>query len=346
MKQPQPTAINPASNSIKQELLVQQLKKQGKKTLLYQRLASRCYATPAGYASYSIVVERLASDFALMNLGTPDDYAASLSIAISAYLAEIQAPVYWLSQALADSLQHTTLPSWIGDMKRPIPGAILMLPPDLIQTPDGESVDHVAFVHCLRGETTIAQDGGCQLDHIYWTTRLPSSTVYSRDIPLKLNEEQSQDLFPRERLEYNVDQVDADAETAFTRTIDQLLVQTLLIMQLRPDLLEVGAEIKSSRGRGFSSVRSTETKFSPNWIGKSYQTPIVEEPQREDAVARDTTETGISRTHASPRSHWRRGHLRRVLVGPREQGQREWRWIEAVLVNPGLTATADTEGRG
>jgi hypothetical protein len=39
-------------------------------------------------------------------------------------------------------------------------------------------------------------------------------------------------------------------------------------------------------------------------------------------------------THASPITHTRRDHFRRVFVGPRDAPRREWRWIPPTIVNP------------
>lgn len=39
-------------------------------------------------------------------------------------------------------------------------------------------------------------------------------------------------------------------------------------------------------------------------------------------------------SHASPITHTRRDHFRRVLVGPRDAPRREWRWIPPTIVNP------------
>ena len=44
-------------------------------------------------------------------------------------------------------------------------------------------------------------------------------------------------------------------------------------------------------------------------------------------------------THASPVTHPRRGHFRRVPVGPRNDNQHEVRWIPPVIVNPGAQGT-------
>jgi hypothetical protein len=39
-------------------------------------------------------------------------------------------------------------------------------------------------------------------------------------------------------------------------------------------------------------------------------------------------------THASPITHVRSGHFKRVPVGPREEQRREIRWISPTIVNP------------
>ncbi len=48
-------------------------------------------------------------------------------------------------------------------------------------------------------------------------------------------------------------------------------------------------------------------------------------------------------THASPVTHPRRGHFRRVPVGPRNEDQREVRWIPPVIVNPGAAGTGHVQ---
>jgi hypothetical protein len=53
-------------------------------------------------------------------------------------------------------------------------------------------------------------------------------------------------------------------------------------------------------------------------------------------------------THASPITDLRRGHFRRVPVGPREQQRREVRWIPPTVVNPrgpAATRSASTDYR-
>jgi len=56
----------------------------------------------------------------------------------------------------------------------------------------------------------------------------------------------------------------------------------------------------------------------------------------------ESKSTGTGTTHASPRTHWRMGHWRRVAIGEGRSDRasdaehyRRWQWIKPVLVNPG-----------
>ena len=54
-----------------------------------------------------------------------------------------------------------------------------------------------------------------------------------------------------------------------------------------------------------------------------------------DASRRPPSPSGpAAGTHASPITHVRRGHFKRVPVGPKDQGGRDVRWIPPTLVNP------------
>jgi hypothetical protein len=54
-----------------------------------------------------------------------------------------------------------------------------------------------------------------------------------------------------------------------------------------------------------------------------------------DAHHRTAATTTGDGTHASPITHVRRGHFRRVPVGPRSEEGREVRWFPPTIVNPG-----------
>ena len=77
--------------------------------------------------------------------------------------------------------------------------------------------------------------------------------------------------------------------------------------------------------KGFEKKVDTLLPKYPRWIGKNYKI------KSEQSV---TTESG---THASPRTHWRRGHWRCIEPGEGKQWKESKRlWIEPVLINAGV----------
>ena len=81
-----------------------------------------------------------------------------------------------------------------------------------------------------------------------------------------------------------------------------------------------------SKYKGFSKKADTPPPKYPRWIGKNYKVKSERLP---------TTESG--ETHASPRTHWRRGHWRCIEPGEGKQWKESKRlWIEPVLINAGI----------
>lgn len=109
----------------------------------------------------------------------------------------------------------------------------------------------------------------------------------------------------------------SEAEQKFTRTVDKLLLQTLLYLQLKPDAVSSTPPSSHQSGNGFRAKADPRQPLEPIWIGRDYKPQGIKHPQG---------------SHASPRLHWRRGHWKRVPVGEGRVG-RKWAWIEPTLVN-------------
>lgn len=86
----------------------------------------------------------------------------------------------------------------------------------------------------------------------------------------------------------------------------------LLVMEARPDLIE--AEAKHGLHK-----KSGETIWTPNLVGKNYRYKHSQQPEN------------AAGTHASPRMHWRRGHLRQQRFGV-GLGETKIIWIEPSLI--------------
>lgn len=306
----------------------------------------RRYADPKGYESYERVVKTIASQV-VAGYQVPwnlliTDFVAANATAVSTQVAQAQAPVYWLSPPLLESFLHTDLPNWICGIQRVIHLGVLMLPQSLMRSPDGEAISYIAFRHTkafeeppeIKYNERSVRIEPKNFDNIVWTTTTASGVIYASSTNLRMNEEGEGELDSGNNhfetfTNFGIE-VDRSAEDKFLYTVSSVLLQTLLLMQIRPELVTASSQLQASPGLGFNQAakekRSASQLWTPNWIGKEYAAP------KHNSTT--TTKTGTG-THASPRPHWRRGHFRRVVVGKRDQNQREWRWFEPIRVNDG-----------
>lgn len=207
----------------------------------------------------------------------------------------------------------------------------------VICSPDGESINYIAFRHTKAFEKPPSIKFNQQLivteaidfDYITWTTTTDLGTVYASCVGLQMMEDGD---FDHGKHHFDVYdklgiKIDEKAENVFLRTIDSIVLQTLLLMQIRPNIV-TNSSASVSASLGFSKTHKQQHAYpvwSPNWIGKEYS-----------AVKQIQATGARSGNHASPRQHWRRGHFRRIVVGSKSENQRQWHWFEPVLVNANL----------
>lgn len=305
-------------------------KKQARKIPEYAQMTKRPYANPKDYSPFESVAERIATQiYAACHLfnGETIGFAEEVAWPLSVHICRLKAPVYWMQSDLLQALMHTRVPRKIGYLHRVIPCGVIMLPENRIFTPDREAIDFIAFYHLTEGEKlpdivtrkAIIRSGVPSCDRLWISTITHRGAVYSsssdltlesgslginsgnwRESPLKLISPFAQNP--------------VEAEQNFLRTLESLTLQTILLKQSRPDLIEDNALPQSLKG--VANTRKLPP-LQPRWIGRHY------------VLKRSGTGTG---THASPEAHWREGHERRVAVGKGRTG-REWRWIEPTLVN-------------
>lgn len=176
-----------------------QLLTEGQKLREYKLLKERKYANPRGYQTYEKVSQLMATQI-LNGYRLPwdlikTDFAAHTATTINTQIANMQAPVYWLSQSLLESFLHTDLPNWICGMQRPVPAAILMLPMGVICSPDGESINYIAFRHTkafenppsIKFDQQLILTEATNFDYITWTTTTELGTVYASCTGLQLS---------------------------------------------------------------------------------------------------------------------------------------------------------------
>jgi|GEM_PF-4640110 len=316
----------------RRQQITEQTRQESKRLPEYQMLLSKRYQEPSGYASYRSVCVEVAS--IIMNAKKAPrnlDSVTAAAAGISHQIAHLELPTFWLNQSLAVALEHTQIPDQLIGVRRVLPGGVVMLPNNFLKTPDGKQITFIGWLHQLPDDDLLdikitrefnlipqsSKDG-----YINWFSSLSNGEVYQGNIKCLSNSVEFGEKIFDINLRSVTNDINEEAERETIVKIEKLIVQVLLLMQARTDLVSDSQVIQSTRGVGFNSQAKAEL-LQPRWIGKDYK---VREEQ-ESAPA-------SGGTHASPRPHWRKGHLRRVPVGPREENQRKWTWIEPTWIYP------------
>jgi hypothetical protein len=312
-----------------------ELLKHIKEETYYYKQLTKDFPKIKGYPNYekAVTVRLACLLYGFDKLIPPEqlqnDHTLEQGCLTASLMASLEVPVYWLKRDLLTAFLKTDLPESIYGMKRVIRHGLLMLPnqQELI-SPDGDVVEWVQFSHFLAEdfEETIEVSPNVQLDSkekvnkLRWATILTSGTLYSNVIGLERGEDNkpiSGELTISDMLQIEQN-TDVDTETQFIQKVDNLILQTLLFLQTRPD--DVVAEMPD---KGLGKSLKGKQKLAPIWIGYHYQiqkerSPLGESGQRQRQRA----------------GWWRRGHWRRVPIGKREENLRDWRWIEPTWCEP------------
>jgi hypothetical protein len=249
-------------------------------------------------------------------------------------------PVFAITKELASAFLQTDLPAHVCSVKKSFNTALFLLPDVNLKTPDGYPVQWAFTSHFQKGETIntlpksalvgFNDDVARKLDRIKspplevsklrWVSQVGHlATIYSSimELPEDGDKPITGNIDFGGNLEFWGENVNPVTEQEFTRTVDKLLLQTLLYLQLKPDAVSSTPPSSQQSGNGFRKKGDPHQPLEPIWIGKDYKPQRIKHPQG---------------SHASPRLHWRRGHWKRVPVGEGRQG-RKWVWIEPTLIN-------------
>lgn len=285
----------------------------------------------SGYYPWEFVASGLA-----ITLGTAHrmpweemDFASRSASELAWFFEREEFPVYYLERNLFEAFQLSDLPSAIYAMRRVVPRGILVLPSRSgLQTPDNTTLGWLAFHHILAGDCFGSIRFGddvinylkpAEVNKLMWMSLIRGATYVST---MELTPDQ--DGLPRSgKIEmsptagYYDRNTDPDTEQGFLRTVDAIALQTILYLQTYPEDLETASGKKLARK---PAQAKGSRKFEPLWIGRDY--------------IRSMPAQAKGGHHASPRSHWRRGHWRRVATGEGRK-DREWRWIQPCLIKGG-----------
>ena len=309
----------------------------------YHQLMERSYPQVAGYMAWSSVAQDLAIQAQFLDPSTfqyCDATQTKVSL-MAAQIAQDQAPVYWVDRTLLNALTQTDTPKFM-DLERIHEGIMLFLFPEgWFKSPDRYDVRWVSVQQIGRDDPvkrvksgkdwiqTNALSEECPSDRVItWGLTLESGVSYATtfgvveggdlddrgDAPLVRTFEDGsvQALGPGEALD--------EEETEFKNQLNALVFQLLLTIQTRPDLI-----LEKPVGAPKAAKKQRQPLLLPRWLGKGLKLASDAEGH-----------------HASAKTHWRRGHWKRVACGT-GRSERQWRWIQPTLVSTGSAGEPERE---
>lgn len=235
-------------------------------------------------------------------------------------LLRYRLPVYFVAETLARAVAATSPPPdfVLCDLHWPMPAFVLGFPPAFMKEYVGADLCYINCALLENGEYHVPVVGCPTIVvprskvGIHFFLR-QNGTVGSQVSAYHLDDK-LEGVF--DRYAY-VDFTGASAEQQMEDSerlnkVTALVYKLLLVLGTQPALLEHGV---CTRPASVKKGRVRDALWSPNFIGARYQPP----------------EHSLGGTHASPRMHWRRGHIRRQPHGP-QMLLRKLMWIEPVLV--------------
>lgn len=328
--------------STQQREMLKEFNKVVRSSSFFSKLTELRYKSPKGYVDYDNVTFELAKLLTTYNEFYEIDFFrenfthfTSLIIVEQAYQKGFRP--YWLSPSLFDAFNNSNLPKKLTKFQRIIPIGLLFLPPKLIN-PDGQSVGWILFKHRLKKdmcESISLNSGTVEVEHheydsISWMTILEDQSQYAINHGLVMEENELilyNDSFyvEEEILKNSGKNTNTKSEDEFTQKINQILLQTLLYLQLQNDE-QISEEVVTSSSRispkkNQKQKLSKKQKLNPTIIGENYR------------IKKKSQDSQHQISQNSPITHWRSGHWRYQPYGSREKPQYKMIWIEPTLIN-------------
>lgn len=300
--------------------------------LIFQQLRQANYKMPPGYKQWDELSYSIASQVASIGKIYVDFISNYVSHRLALWMIK-DAPIYCLNKDLIGALIETTLDNLekiLPDLPVALPTFLLLLPPEALQTPQGDSIEYMVVHVSQKHEPENSQGAspkypGIEIKNLKHESNLlidcsavdSGGFIWLTGVNLETDGSISFEKGDN-RGSAPMSQDDLD----FTNSLRVLFIQILLLITYVPDLLTDSSEADlPTKGRGFSKPsKGTEpTQRYPRWLGKNHKTAIeVNMPQ--------------GGTHKSPETHWRKGHFKKVAIG-KNRMDRKVVWIPPVLVN-------------
>lgn len=308
----------------------QEVREQFKPSPYYASLTSRRFRNPAKYTPWEYVAADLTAEIMMAQMTPWEEFDPTKRQCVtSAMLMEkLQGPVYWCDRNLLDSLMQTETPA-IGGLNKLFYIAAFLFPDDWLRDPDGWPIRYVVVSQYLKGESPPTMEVGTLCNSrrqlicppaaeqtVSFHTTVATGASYWKGLSILDDGSLGEEENPVYREATPLSALEAD----FTNKLAALVFQLMLVMQSMPEAITEAVSKSTNKKKNRKKQQIQTPMLNPRWIGREFK------------VKRESSPIAATGSHASPRTHWRTGHWRRVPVGEGRQ-QRKWAWIRPTLVN-------------
>lgn len=294
------------------------------KSLLANVRRDREYKMPCGYISWETL-----STIVTAGLITSKECGLSVPGFVHSYRLSSwfvgDYPIYCIKPEILEAFENTNVLEKTGilaNWQPSMPYFVLALPKErCIEAPDGGKLDYLV-IYCGGEKVKTVKYRGIELQHF--------STKYPRNIQIAGIDTKETvwmsgtAVEPDGKLIHNGEDCGTDAlsptDRAFINRLRNLAIGAALAIEYTPELLsDVSSKETGTKGFNKPTDRNSSIVRYPRWLGENYQRKVC------------TEQSGI---HASPHSHWRRGHWRNLEAGDGKRWKENRKlWIEPVFVN-------------
>lgn len=245
-------------------------------------------------------------------------------------------PTYFLKQDYAEAVAQTNPPDdfRLTEIQWPLDAFLFVLPDAFVRQYFGWYVPFLTVARCAKGiyphdakplpsydvdfTSTIANAADRLLVHypLYLYTRPPVDYTGAYPLTSPISVIQSapwadatyyeESLSPYGKIEWATDghkEPTPEEEQELQRKVNSFAIKLMLALTAEPGYLERGGIARQAKVRKGVTVK--DSLWHPNLLGWNYTAP------------RPPSDTGEHGTHASPRWHWRSGHMTYQVKGAR-----------------------------
>jgi len=277
----------------------------------YKEIVIRPVMHVDGYESYEKICSYVADmyfateeEFLLKGLANSPKDSRYISTYTLFKVGQAKCPAYWVGKDLLEALLQSVLNVEIDSLNWAMKTGILMLPKNVILSPENRSVDAI-FWHYDTDK-----------DVLYWAAT-DGDSIFCRRFKVSEN---------LRKLNYtDVADMDASVVQGFNEYLQAIFLRILLIMECRPELVDTESLRQTiTVNQGFGKAQAQDF-YQALWIGQGYR---LQREQSGDGEGGSDTKTGTKNVH------WRRGFIRNQPYGEGRQ-KRKLIWIEPILVMGG-----------